>query len=363
VFESEARKMGLSSPSTESMIRQINRIETGRTRIPAEFYQRLFCAAYGKTAADLFGEPETQQLRAAEDGFVITSHKFVPIYVGPAVVSDLDALRPLAWGSAKENRAVTVLDCPLGDCDLHVFPFGVALFHVREEVTFPTVAALAIWRRNSYAAALDWATSECRALIGSREDRYGLSEYVLSLYCLKESIWPTEQLDTAMRLLSAPSTLLSSDNLAGVDELRFAELAERSAFRNGFERRDLISFGVKGVSVGYASWSGVSYYALAAARSLPSAELVETELQVQSLWCYCSHILASVEAGNDPVAVSGYGRRYLRASRLRLASARPQETGQHCLMRDAILESSGLTKLLEEAQTVLPDDAMAGDRT
>ena len=89
VFQREARRLGMNPPSIDSMIRQINRVESGRTRVPAEFYQRLFCAAYEKTPAVLFGESDSPGPRSVDNGFAVTSHKFLPLYVGAELIADM----------------------------------------------------------------------------------------------------------------------------------------------------------------------------------------------------------------------------------------------------------------------------------
>jgi hypothetical protein len=71
-------------------------------------------------------------------------------------------------------------------------------------------------------------------------------------------------------------------------------------------------FGVQGVSIGYAGWSGVAYHPLARERALSVDELVACELTVQMLWCYCHHILGEIEDGRDPSMPDAYGWRFLR---------------------------------------------------
>jgi hypothetical protein len=108
-------------------------------------------------------------------------------------------------------------------------------------------------------------------------------------------------------------------------------------------------FGVRGISIGYASWSGVVYYPIAEQRCLTEGELVAAELATQALWTYCAYINGEVEHGRDPAVPAGYGWRFLRATRSRLVNPRPQETGQHRSMRAAILETSGITNHLSQA--------------
>ncbi len=106
----------------------------------------------------------------------------------------------------------------------------------------------------------------------------------------------------------------------------------------------------------------MSYYPLAANRALSVDELVSCELTVQALWCYCHHILTEVEDGRDPTVPSQYGWRFIRAAHSRLTAARAQETSQHRLMRDAILETSGLPERLRAAQEILREGELAQAR-
>ena len=78
-------------------------------------------------------------------------------------------------------------------------------------------------------------------------------------------------------------------------------------------------------------------------------------MTVQALWCFCRQIQIRVEDGADPAMPEQYGWRFLRALHSRLTTARAQETAQHCLMRDAIMDTSGLADRLRAAQDALRD--------
>ncbi len=90
-------------------------------------------------------------------------------------------------------------------------------------------------------------------------------------------------------------------------------------------------------------------------RALAEEELVSLELAVQAIWMYCAYINGEVEQGNDPVIGDGYGCCFLRAARSRLVNLRPQETGQHRSMRDAVVETSGLPAHLALAMDALKE--------
>jgi hypothetical protein len=136
-----------------------------------------------------------------------------------------------------------------------------------------------------------------------------------------------------------------------------AEEAERALLAEGYEHSGMRSFGMRGVSAGFASWSGVSYYPVDPDRALAENELVAFELALQSMWAYCEHINGQIEQGHEPDVVGRYGYRFLRAAKSRLTNPRPQETGQHQTMREAIVETSRLPGILSQALEAMREDA------
>jgi hypothetical protein len=171
--------------------------------------------------------------------------------------------------------------------------------------------------------------------------------------------WAGDQLDIAMRLLCMPSVLLDRDGQGSAAEDRLlasADVIERTLLDDhNVDRPDLVGFGARGVSIGYASWSGVAYHPVAPTRALPENDLVACELLVQAIWCYTHEILRQVEAGDDPVVPAECSRRFLRGIRSRLTAPRAMESGQHNSMRDAVLSSSRLTRQLDSAMDALLD--------
>lgn len=188
----------------------------------------------------------------------------------------------------------------------------------------------------------------------------GLAEYVLSSYWLTKSTWTGQNLDTAVRVLCTPSVLVDRSAPDGPQPL--GDHVEASLFADGFDHPDVQSFGVPGVSVAYVGWSAVAYYPLSAERALSQAELVDCELVVQMLWCYCRYIQRSIDDGSDPLVPAEFGWRFLRAAHSRLTTARAQETAAHCLMRTAILDTSGLAQRLLSAQYELRENEISFER-
>jgi hypothetical protein len=282
----------------------------------------------------------------------LRSHKFIAAFIGTDAAAQLAASEAALPAGAFEGMPCHVLlvDHPEGECRLYVWPFGVAVYHLAEELDLPDIATLAVWRYRSYEENLTWATEHLR----DRTGKSGMTaSYVLSLYWLHTPIWAGPVLDTALRVICAPRVLLDREVTDTCEAT--ARQAERILLAEGFEHTEMRPFGLKGVSAGYASWSGVVYHPCDPARALAEEELVSCELATQALWAYCEHINGQVEHGQQPAVDDRYGWRFLRGARSRMANPRPQETGQHRSMRDAIVETSGLLGHLTQAIDALKE--------
>ena len=212
---------------------------------------------------------------------VVESHKFIPAFVGTDAVNTLSrrprlAHQPFDWVGCQTAEVAH----SGGECRLHLFPNGVVVAHLREVREPASLTELATWRYRSYPADQEWVAG-----VLSEDLAATLSdpEYVLSAYWLSDCAWTGRDLDTAVRLLCTPSVLVDRSAPDGPQPLEAH--VERALFSEGFEHPDVKSFGVPGVSVAYASWSGVAYHPLSVDRALPKAELIDCELLVQMLWC------------------------------------------------------------------------------
>ncbi|GAB3108707.1 helix-turn-helix transcriptional regulator [Streptomyces calidiresistens] len=320
-------------------------LDTALTR-SAEEVRTRFAASMGGTA-------EVERPTGEED-IHLDSHKFVPAYIGPdrarALLADLRSGPIDSW---LESASLRVEHPDARTCTLHIAACGTALFHIVQERRPRSLTELAVWRYRSYASDLPWTARALGELLGDACDSE--PEYVLSLYWLHSGPWAGQELHAAVRLLSTPSVLV--DRGAPEGPAGLGESVEKSLMASGFDHPEVVPFGVRGVSVGYAGWSGVAYAARAPERSLTIDELVACELSVQTLWCYSRHIQRLIEDGGDPSTPDRYGWRFLRAAYSRLTTARPRETAQHCLMREAIVRTSGLAGRLREAQDALRESA------
>ncbi|WP_236067193.1 hypothetical protein [Streptomyces brasiliscabiei] len=172
------------------------------------------------------------------------------------------------------------------------------------------------------------------------------------MYELRDHSWTKAGLDPALQLLTTPSVLVNRQDPQNIRPLGSG--VEDAKFRDGWEHPEAVAFD-GGASRGVAGWSGVSYHPRPDERALTTSQIVALELDVQALWALSSHILRVIEEGHDPVMPPAYGWRFLRGAYVRLTTARPTETAQHRVMREAILATSELPDRLRAAQDALRD--------
>ncbi|MFD4371079.1 helix-turn-helix domain-containing protein [Streptomyces sp. NPDC058486] len=307
--------------------------------------------------ASALGERSTApSVTAGEIG--VDSHKFLPVFIGAEHALRLRAHMPRGPGAGVdwlESSSARVDHPEARECVLHVFACGVAVFHLVQSREPSSLTELAVWRYRSYASVLPWARDTLRDLLDVDHTHAPDPAYVLSLYWLTSAPWSGDAYDTALRLLSTPSVLVDRGAPGGPAPLH--DSVEEQFLATGFEHPDIVSFGVRGVSAGYAGWSGLAYASHCRERGLTIDELVGCELTVQALWCFTHRIQQMIEDGRDPSMPERYGWRFLRAGSSRLTTARAQETAQHVLMREAIMRTSGLTERLRAAQDALRESA------
>jgi transcriptional regulator with XRE-family HTH domain len=326
-------------------------LDTALSRAPGEATERFDAAVrVGSDAPDRIN-----------GSYRVQSHKFIPVYVGAAAAAELARLpifspRPHEW----LDDSVARLHHPDGACVAHLFACGVVVLHLQQDLNLSDVTSLAAWRYASYDKDLPWAADHLGRLLSTASSSLTVvPEYVLSMYVLQEPAWTGEELDTALRLMCLPSVLVDRRSTRQAEPV--GGDVERRLLAEGFDQAAVIPFGVQGVSAGYAGWSGVSYHALAPERALAVDDLVSCELNIQMLWAYCRHIQREVEDGHDPLMPPDFGWRFLRAAHSRLTTARARETAQHCMMRQAVLATSGLPERLVQAQAALREtEALSG---
>ncbi len=346
-------RQGWPRPGRENLQKQIYRLERGQVHVPDEFYTRLFCSFFEKSAHELFGITEDAPTGPGAARWNVRSHKFIPSHIGPEHAQRL--LNIPGFSPLQDDwlpGSTTPVDREDGDCHLAVWPFGVAMFHLVEDLEFGSIAELAVWRIQSYETDTAWAQQRLRALTGSDQVE---PPYVLSAYWVQEAPCSGPELQTALRLMCIPRSLLDRDADDATSPLAHAQLVERSLLRDGFDHPEMVDFGMQGIAHGLASWSGVVYHPTAPTRCTPEDELVACELAAQAVWAYCHFIRTEIEQGRDPVVPPQYGWRFLRGIQSRLTTARPRETEQHRAMREAIVSTSGLAEHLPLAVETLKE--------
>jgi hypothetical protein len=342
-------------PSLESVIKCIARVERGEVRSPGDFYASAFAAVLGVPAPELFGTDQPPAPAKAGRGIAVTSHQFVPVFVGAEAVRRLSTdgrytPTDLDWATTWTSD----IGYSEGTARAYLLEWGVLVLHVSQRLMLPSIAALATWRKRSHTRVLGQNALAGHLAQALGENDNAMPEYVLSAFWIDGSTWDQRALTSAAHLICVPSVLLDRRLDEEDDLLARAEVAERAHLRFGFRHPEVVEFGVPGVAVGCASWSGVVYIPMAPSRALQPEEFISFEVVVQGLWCYSAHVLAAAD-GVERAVPARYGWRFLRNCRSRLTTATPTETGQVRTMRDAVLRTSRLIERLDQAQAILRD--------
>ncbi|MFJ9855272.1 helix-turn-helix domain-containing protein [Streptomyces sp. NPDC101150] len=290
----------------------------------------------------------------------VVSHKFLPVYLGErsAQLYAVGTPRPPGPGGLKQ-QVLPAEHHSAQTSTVHVYACGVAVVHLEEHQQVDSLTHLALWRYRTYLKEPSWAGQRITRLLEQHADSGGPTEpspvpqYVLSAYELRDNPWTGTGLDTALQLLTTPSVLVNRQDAANVVPL--GPGVEDAKFRDGWAHPEAVAFG-GGVSRGVAGWSGVAYHPQPNERALTMDQIVALELDAQALWALSSYILHMIEDGQDPVMPTEYGWRFLRSAYFRLTTARPTETAQHRVMREAILATSELPDRLRAAQDALRDN-------
>ncbi|MGV9408323.1 hypothetical protein ACWDOP_00295 [Nocardia sp. NPDC003693] len=284
----------------------------------------------------------------------VRSHKFIAAHISLAAAERLRAALGMeeTLGHLGKTPCWTTSLEGIGDeCTLHVWPWGTVIIHLVEDLDISDVTTLAIWRYQSYAENLEWAGLHLSELTGEPVR----TDYVLSLYWVYSAPWAGTTLETGLRLLCAPRILVDRELTDPVAAQIAGERVEQELLAGGYVVPEMKSFGTPGVSLAWSSWSGVVYHPHDPLRALPEGDLISFEIGLQAIWAFTAHINEQVENGVDPQVDPQYGYGFLRAARSILLTPRPQETGQHQQMRDALVNTSGLPGQLALAMEALKE--------
>ncbi|WP_280406617.1 hypothetical protein [Nocardia carnea] len=282
----------------------------------------------------------------------VRSHKFIAAHIGHTRVQELVSRLELEEVTGYLGKTPCWIGpiADIGDhCSLSLFPFGTAIIHLLEDLDLPDVTSLAYWRYQSYPENLEWAGQYLSEATGTEI----AAAYVLSAYWVYAAPWAGASLDTGLRLICAPRVLVDREvTTAG---MAASERTEHDLLGAGYHPPEMRSFGSPGVSSAWASWSGVVYYPHDPLRGIAENDLVQFEIGAQAIWAFSAFINEQIESGVDPDISPAHGGRFLRSMRSLLLTPRPQETGQHQQMREAVVTSSGLPAQLELALEALKE--------
>jgi hypothetical protein len=289
----------------------------------------------------------------------VVSYKFLPVYLGERIepLYAAGTSRPSGPGGL-EQRVLPAEHRTAHSSTVHVYACGIAVALLEEHHRVDSLTELAMWRYRSYLADRSWVGQRMTHLLeqhspgGKAVDPSPDPEYVLSVYELRDHSWTRAGLDTALQLLATPSVLVNRQDPLNIRPLGTG--VEEAKFRDGWENAEAVAFD-GGASRGVVGWSGAAYHPRPDERALATSQIVALELDVQALWALSSHVLHMLEEGQDPVMPQEYGWRFLRGAYIRLTTARPTETVQHRVMREAILATSELPDRLRAAQDALRD--------
>ncbi|KNE83371.1 XRE family transcriptional regulator [Streptomyces xinghaiensis] len=313
--------------------------------------------AFRVRLAELRGEPSNPAAQSAP--CTVASHKFLPVYLGDRLQSLYRDASPRSPGpGGLEQRVLPGGHTSARSSTVHIYACGLAVVHLEEHQCVDSLTELAVWRYRSYATDRAWASQWLtdllkRHAVGDRiAEPVPAPEYVLSAYELREHSWTGTGLDTALQLLATPSVLVNRQDPEDITPLGSG--VEAVKFRDAWTHPEALSFH-GGVSRGVVGWSGLAYHPQPEEHALTMSHIISLELDVQALWALSSHVLHTVEEGQDPVMPPEYGWRFLRGAYVRLTTARPMETAQHRVMREAVLATSELPDRLRAAQDALRD--------
>ena len=291
--------------------------------------------------------------------FSVLSEKFIPVFIGQEQATKYAPCKEVPrFADLKEHERYSI--CQNGGITAYKFPFGVSLLHCQEQLRFSSIAELAAERRRSYKNTLD---SDCAGFVELCEalrleaTKGFRPNYALSLFTVLEPAWDSQrELEIALKLLAMPGLLISNSQKANGksnEVLEKAKQIEDEFFKNGIESDEISDFGLKGISIGYASWAGVSYYVADSGRAIGSAQISSFEIQLQALWCYADAVQKQLVRFENTDAENLFGAKYIRSAYSQLIAVGGRDSMQLRRMKDAVSKTSHITRIVESALDVL----------
>ncbi len=230
------------------------------------------------------------------------------------------------------------LGAPLDGRDVVVFPFHVAVLHEIVELEMPSLTDVCVWRQELIHPVADAAARELEQRAGIQPRIHDVEPYCLTCFEVVDLPWDGAPRRKALEILALPSEL----GRAGLSS-RAAALATEEQFLYRQDRhQDLVNFGGEDWA-GFASWSAVSFE-VSPDDSEFARDVIELEIQLQALWCYCNcaEALGSLRSKD-------YGAVFLRRSARRLSKPNATEHISRRLMREALQKTSRIEDMIEVA--------------
>jgi DNA-binding winged helix-turn-helix (wHTH) protein len=295
----------------------------------------------------------TNLTRSEIGKFQIESHKFVPVYLSEICFENNEhkIAQENVWASYRELKTDFGRLC--------ILPFGIGVWHLTEKVSFSNLTDFAIWRQKTYQNIKQERhplTHKTEELIKRNDipqddlflNKIGKSGYILSLLNLKTSIWEkSPNINTALKLLACPTHLLS-DTISDSEREKVVEI-ENQFLQNEFSNRDVKEFGLAGIALGFASWTGVSYYQTPTNQSSLFEDIIEFEIAVQATW-WLSHCLREICLSFESADKHKLQNKlhFLIKQFGKLKTIGPRESISQRMMHEAILSTSRLEELVED---------------
>lgn len=296
-------------------------------------------------------EPSIETLATGHQ-YQIESHIFVPVYVGPDLLREINA-------PAKASPWVSYKEFNIENGRLCVLPSGVGVWHLESTNSFTRLTDVAASRKELYERIFQNKHSlsrYMRGLIGKSswsehtvfKTVYGKLGYAYSVMILQEPRWKGLERPRKILEILACTKPLEPKGDSNRERDRLRQL-ERQFLEHGFKASDMGEFGLSGEDLGFASWEGLSYYNLARNDKTTIHNIIEFQIAVHSLW-WLSKCLSDIWLSN-PAPASKQLAKYLpelKRQYLVIKNIEAKESTSQRTMIEAVLAVNRLGQIVEE---------------
>ncbi|MEZ5962472.1 MAG: DUF4062 domain-containing protein [Planctomycetota bacterium] len=309
--------------------------------------------------------------RVVREQFRVEWSVFLPFCPGvPPPDGEIPGLR-LSAADAESTSFESAADANL---TMRWFGFGGAVWTLRQERRFGTLAEFAQSRRQLYRAILhhparaadhaipaltaavnEAAAARCAAALCQRQ-----IGYALSLVSLLDPGWQTLQIPHALQVLACPSLLL---NLPEAEDCALDDHAadplvldhrEAALVADGNRGHDLKEFRLPGVMHAVACWAGVAAHVQSTHRDAMVAAFVRFEELIQALWWRLHSLESLLDVGQIPqeakAQLTSIERHVHKALRIG-----PTEVTATRLFKEAVIQTSRIESVFNEFRNTVRD--------